>query len=635
MSKLPRSINLFLLLAMGLVAVMLRARHIDTTSLWSDQSFTLNTAMNWINGGPFPLASNKSSVGFINPPMVEYLYGLALFIWPDVLSVAWLTALLGLAAIAVTHWGVEKQFGRKTALYTSAFFIVNPWLVYYSQLIWNQTLVPLFAAVTFILLWLYVTQKNSVWYLVGSSIAAACMTQVHPGSVIQLGAMLLILLLNWRKVYFWHLLVSGLVFIALYIPWILYEVSVGWIDVITILTLGGESGEISPASFLVSLDLMQAQGVATTAFGPVVAIDTFARVLFSIALTLVVVRVLMGIVGIQDSAETDTHYKLLPLLIWYIVPILAYLQPSFHLQIYYLLGQIPVHFIILGVAFAALDRRLGQRNWLVALAILPFLLWQAGFSLAFQNDRLTNDRLHIRHARAAIDEINTLLAANPTCKLTIISDGHSVEVSDLSLLTNFTDPSRILLTDGELAIPTPQPCALYLDTVSGSRASARVAEHGDKIGVDSAEFRSDWQLFRMDTQPRTSPIILSTTDATYTNGLRLTGLERTTLLPNTSLSLALAWQFDGEPIRDHLHFGTYLLNENNEVIAQGSDGPGFDSIQWRAGDSFTTWFDLQIPAELAPGTYKLAAALYTWPDLVRSNLLNGQNTLFIETIVVE
>ena len=591
--------------------------------------------MNWVNGGPFPLASNKSSVGFINPPMVEYLYGLALFIWPDVLSTAWLTALLGLAAIAVTHWGVEKQFGRKTALYTSAFFIVNPWLVYYSQLIWNQTLVPFFAAATFVLIWLYVTQKNSVWYLLGSSVAAACMTQVHPGSVIQLGAMLLILLLNWRKVYVWHLLVSGLVFIALYIPWILYESSVGWIDVITILSLGGESAEFSAASFLVSLDLMQGQGVSSVSFGPVVAIDSFARVLFSLALAFVVGRVLMGIAGRKDSAESDTLYKLLPLLIWYIVPILAYLQPSFHLQIYYLLGQIPVHFIILGVAFAALDQRLGKVSWLVPLAILPFLLWQAGFSLAFQNERLTNDRFHIRHARAAIDEINTLLAANPDCKLTIISDGHSVELSDLSLLTNFTDPSRLLLTDGDLAIPTPQPCALYLDTLSDSRASAWVAAHGDEIDVDSAEFRDDWQFLHVSTPPATTPVTLSAAEATYANGLTLTGLDRNSLQANSPLSLALHWQFDGDSVGDHLHFGTYLLNENNDVVAQGSDGPGFDSIQWQAGDAFTTWFDLQTPPELAPGTYKLAAALYTWPDLVRSNLINGQNTLFIETIVVE
>ena len=71
-----------------ILAFGLRLRLIDTTGIWGDQSFTLNTAMRWVNGGEIPLAANKSSVGVMNPPMIEYLYAIALRVWPDVLSVA-------------------------------------------------------------------------------------------------------------------------------------------------------------------------------------------------------------------------------------------------------------------------------------------------------------------------------------------------------------------------------------------------------------------------------------------------------------------------------------------------------------------------------------------------------------------
>lgn len=62
-------ITLYVLI-LGL-ALFLRIRRLDTTGIWSDQAFTLNTAMRWVNGDPMPLASNKSSAGFVNPLMIE------------------------------------------------------------------------------------------------------------------------------------------------------------------------------------------------------------------------------------------------------------------------------------------------------------------------------------------------------------------------------------------------------------------------------------------------------------------------------------------------------------------------------------------------------------------------------------
>jgi hypothetical protein len=70
------------------------------------------------------------------------------------------------------------------------------------------------------------------------------------------------------------------------------------------------------------------------------------------------------------------------------------------------------------------------------------------------------------------------------------------------------------------------------------------------------------------------------------------------------------------------------------VIAQ-SDGPGFDSIQWRAGDTFVTWFEIAVSEDLSPGDYRVAVALYTWPALERIDLISGGNTAFLEQFVVE
>jgi hypothetical protein len=61
MQKTKRFIEIApFVLVLGL-ALFLRIRHLDTTGIWGDQSFTLNTAMRWVNGGAMPLAANKSS----------------------------------------------------------------------------------------------------------------------------------------------------------------------------------------------------------------------------------------------------------------------------------------------------------------------------------------------------------------------------------------------------------------------------------------------------------------------------------------------------------------------------------------------------------------------------------------------
>ena len=178
-----------------LPALALRLRGLDTTALWGDQAFTLNAAMRWVNGGDMPLAANKSSVGFVNPPMIEYLYAAALWLWHDILSVSWLTLLGGLVAVAVTGVVTVRLFGRRAGLWAMLAFAVAPWAVYWSQLIWNQTMVPPFAALALGGLLLYLADRPRWQYLVVSFVAAAVMTQVHPGSAIQLVTIVLALLL--------------------------------------------------------------------------------------------------------------------------------------------------------------------------------------------------------------------------------------------------------------------------------------------------------------------------------------------------------------------------------------------------------------------------------------------------------
>lgn len=631
-----------------LLALVLRLHGLETTGLWGDQSFTLNTAMRWVNGGDVPLAANKSSVGFVNPPMIEYLYAAALAIRPDILSVSWLTMLGGLAAVAVTGAATTRIFGRRAGLWAMLTFAVAPWAVFWSQLIWNQTMVPAFAALTLAGLLLYITDEPRWYYLVGAAAALAVMTQVHPGSAIQAATTALVLLIYWRRVRWMHVILAAAVFVVLYVPYSLYLAGTGWGDLRAMAGLAGDGSALSSAAALLSLDLIHAQGLwraaPRTSF-----FDGLMTVLFLGALALMVWR---GIRGWREaraarpesvavaSAQPDQTAAILIILLWFAMPLLFYLRSSVYLHNYYLISQWPAHFMILGVgvdtARRALERLAQKANsaaarhvWRVlaygpGLLLLVVVAFQVWFGWQYQTARAAGEekRLQVGQARELIARANTLLAENPACRLVAIGQGHQVENSSLALFAEFTDPARILLADGDTGLPLPRPCAFYLDGRPGSLATFWLSASAEPLaGTETAVGDQVWRFYRKTAEPQ--PDMSGAPQ--WANGLALAGSFIGDPAPGEELDVSLTWEIAGEPDGRQYHLGVYLLDGDGAVVAQ-HDGPGFDSVQWRQGDQFITWHLLPLPEDLEPGNFRAAVALYSWPDVVRTLLDNGQST---------
>ncbi len=641
-------------LILGL-ALFLRIRSLDTTGIWSDQAFTLNTAMRWVNGGPIPLASNKSSIGTINPPMIEYLYAVALRIWPDILSVAVLTMISGMIAVAAAGWSVYKLFGQRAAFWTMLIFAVNPWSVFYSQLIWNQTMMPVFSALTLACLLLYFAVEQRPVYLILSFVWAACMTQVHPGSSAQLLTMGIIFALFWRRLRVWPMGTGIGIFVLSYVPYLLYESGVGWADVKAMLELAREPAPLGIASILVSVDLLRAQGLLNSA-NYVAQFDGLATVLMGLSLVYALgigVRTFIQRRHDPQAAQKTAGFGII--LLWFVIPILFYLRSSHYLQIFYLISQLPAHFMLMGICLDGLQHALAQfalqihqqtarravqtAAWaMLPLPLLVLVGWQCAFNLQFQDTRLqSREPTQIRHIRTAIQMARQLLAERPACDLVVVSTGHNLEQSRLALLREFTLPERVLLTDGRLAVPVPAPCAVYLDALPGNQASTWLATAATPLPEATVHVPGEtWQFYDLPAGARASlaeKAASQTHLATWINGVVLTQYARGQIRPGATLPLTLTWSVEAEPPEVVYHVGTYLLTMDNQVAAQ-SDGPGFDSIQWRAGDKFITWFDVHVPQDLVPGTYQTAVALYTWPELERVNLTCGGNTAFLEQFQV-
>ncbi len=607
--------------------------------------------MRWVNGGDIPLASNKSSVGFMNPPMIEYLYAATLRLWPDILSVAVMTMISGMLALAAAAWSAYKLFGKRAAFWAMLILAVNPWSVYYSQLIWNQTMVPVFSALTLASLTLYLTIRPRPIYLILTFVWAACMTQVHPGSAVQLLTVGLVLLVFRRRVRLWPLVVGVITLVLLYIPYLLYESGVGWGDVKAILEIGRQPASFSAAAVLVSVDLVRVRGL----FGQASLASLFdpaATLLLALSLAFALFEGAHRFTQRRRDPEADRRVTGLSiLLLWFAMPILFYLRSSTHLQLYYLISQFPAHFILVGV-FAdgaqsrlerlALQTRLkGIRAAALAIPALVLMLaaWQFGVNVQYQNHRFQNrsSDTQIRHLRSAIAATRRLLAERPDCHLVVVSEGHSVEMSNLSLLREFTDPERVLLSDGRLAIPLPTPCASYVDALPGSKASDWLLEMGSPLTEQlTATPGQVWSSFALSTDTWTKLNIKNTSQASpirWDNGVSLADFAHGRIQVGTSMPLTLTWSVDAPPPEVVYHIGAYLLTDGNELVAQ-SDGPGYDSIQWQRGDWFITWFDIPVPEDLSPGTYHLAVAFYTWPGLERVRLESGDYTALLTSIEI-
>ena len=647
----PFVIVALFLLILG-VALFLRIRRLDTTGIWEDQSIILDTAMQWVNGGAMPLAANKSSLGFMHLPLIEYLYAAALRIWPDILSVAILTMISGMMAILITGWATYKVFGWRVAFWTTLFFAVNPWSVFYSQLIWNPTLLPIFSSLTFASLLLYFADKQQPIYLVSSLVGVACMIQIHPGAVIQLLSLAIIFAIFWRKLQIRPLVIGIVLFIVLYVPYLLYEIKVNWSDVRLLVGFSHEPALFSLAAPLVSMDFLHAQGL----LGSVKHIQFFdmcMTVLFGFSLLYALWAITSAFVRRASSQGMKQRTtSLCILLIWFILPILFYLRSAHYLQVHYLISQVPAHFVLIGVCLAGVQsilERLAARarhrsfqyviclvTWIgLPLLALALAVWQIGFNIQFQDARFhgeANKETQIRHVRDVTRTANQLLAERSPCALVVASQGYNFELSKLSLLREFTSAERVVLTDGRWAVLVPKSCGIYLDASPESKSSAWLAAEATVIpGAEIHVSQNVWRFYDLPETLQSEVLGQQGERATWGNGAALTHYARGAVIPGAGLPLSLTWTIKDPLPLDTYHLGTYLLTMNDQLAAQ-SDGPGFDSLQWQSGDSFITWFDLPVPQEFSLGHYRIAVSLYRWPEVEPVPLLSGENVLYLEDL---
>lgn len=638
--------------ALFAVAGYLRFRGLGHAEMWGDQSVILGMALRFVKGGPLPLTANKSSAGFMNPPLTEYLLALPLLFRQAVLPVVALNALLGFLGVLVCCWATARLAGWRAALIATLLFAVNPWAVHYARFFWNQNLVPFFSALLTGCVLLYLASSPRPVYLVLACLSLAAVVQLHPASLAIVIAVGLTLLLFCRRVSYRALLVGVGLAILSFLPYLYYLSTTGFADLKVLFgALGGQQAHVNLASFLLIRDLATGHGLLDASAewkAVVLPWHTLARLeeyLFWAALLYAAGYTLVR--GRRDLFRRQPAARsviLASLLVWIVVPALFYVRHTVYLQNYYFIYLYPAVFMLMGLAVD--DALRGAKTLLslrsprlrpaypllAALLLGPILAVGAWQFHVFhvRLDLLDRGVLHFRQAQDVdrlVDAARRALATDPGQGLIVISEGHSAETSPFGLLADFLAPTGVRYVQSGRGLIIPER-ALYLDTTGSGWLQSWLGDQARELaGEEVRTGKETWRFYEY-APPAAYRPAASQPLGTWANGLQLWECRvEGDLAPGSTAEVTLLWQATQPGGPEVLHFFNHLVHLPDGRLVSQEDGPGVHSPYWQAGDFLVTRFRIPIPQDAAVGSYELRVGLYGLASGERVRLSDGGDAL--------
>lgn len=644
--------------AICIFAIFLQSRHLEYTDFWGDQAATLAIALNWTRSGQFPLVANKSSIGLMNPPMVEYLQALALFVVQDILAVAWLTVLLNVGGLVVSAWIANRVWGWRVAVMTAGLYAVNPYLVYYGRMIWNQTLVPFFSALALAALLQYFALERRGIYLTLAIISLTILIQLHLTSAV-LSVVIAVLCIVERKLRLWPIAAGLGISALLWTPFLVFEIQAGFPDVKALMEILHRPADLNLASILLTLNLVQARGLfqpygaAATAWQttglPWINTDPWIAALLAAG---VIYALAQRLWRHTDNRRATAMFILA---LWIGVPPLFFLRHSHYLQIYYFFYIYPAPLILLaamadelyqgGDTIPAACKNACRWIWRIAgmglfVTLAVIIIWQAAINLALQQVELqpSGDVLQIRHVRAGLLMATQVLDTFPDCRLIIVSDGYGWQSSMWGLTAAWVSPATAQFVRAGDGLIVPAQCAIYMITERDRFTHDWLNHYANPIpGAEIETPRGRVQFYKLDAEQAVQTQRLMDEGQAvceWQNGVRLLAYQSPSeARPGASLPLTLTWQVNHAPDQQLYHFGHYLLTTEGALAAQ-YDGVGVESSQWKANDLFITRPRIELLPTLSGGPYRLEIGIYAYPQIQRVRLLNEADLCYLREVIL-
>ncbi len=370
-----------------LVASFLRLYRIDTTEFNLDQANIFRLAYDAIHHGMLIAASNGSSLGTINPPVIIYLLMPTAFFSANPLWAAIWFALLTTLAVLLTYIFVRRYFGRLAGSIAALLFATVNAPVFYSRFIWNQNLLLLFVPLFIMVLLWGVVERRKGW-LFPALFLLDLMYQLH-GSSLSLVFVLLVAIalapgtMRWRD-----LLYAAFSLLLLYAPYLLWEIHANFRDISILLDMSKQPAQwdtLALGFYQMLLGTFQLTGgfllppyisiIYPFPYGSIIqGMDAIMTLLLIVAVGMACIQVIGShnqenrSISEQQSVSSplwerlrawwsdlraDTYRcALLVMLVWQVIPLLALSHHSITVYPHYLIFFIPGQYILIALALA-------------------------------------------------------------------------------------------------------------------------------------------------------------------------------------------------------------------------------------------------------------------------------------------
>lgn len=603
---MSRRLELTLFSLILLLAAVLRLGWPEITEFKRDEAALYSLALDVAEFKALPLRGIGSSVGLPNTPISVYLFALPLFVWKSPLAATLWVGALNTASVALAYWMARRCWGVRVALLAALLYAAAPWAVLYSRKIWAQNLLPLFVVGYVFTALLALVEGKRPWLIAHFGLLAV-VAQLHYSGLIFVPFTALLLVVCRRQVD-WRSLGAGLALaLLLALPFVAYlirQASNG---------AGGQmeipQARLNPQAL--ELAALMAMGTDIHALaGPQAFHDYAARVpdftvLFRLggALTLA-----GGALGIYrwlrrkpTHATCSTQHASLLLLLWLLLPSLAFLPGFVPIFPHYFILLFPAPYVLAGLALEALLTRFHARPVQVMVGLIPLTIasaqvWAIAALLSFVGARATPGGfgtplgLLLRAAdsvRAAPDVIIVSAGANPNLDET---------PAIFHALLRGT-PHRFV--DGRTTLVLPSGEARVMLWPGGVRESLltayrAVAVHESVMPLRPGE--GEVRTLTVSGAADLSPPHPRPASALLANGTEMLGWG------GDADAWQLWWRVTLEGGEDMTLFA-HLLDESGNRIAQ-ADVPTYPASGWRVGDLIISHFSLSAKgATIRAGMY--------------------------------
>lgn len=202
-------------------AAIFRLTNLNVIEFKCDEAINLFLASRPLFGHPFPPGSTVSSIGILNPPLLNYLIFPFTLVSVDPKAISLFIGALNTLAIGVFFLLVDKYYDRLTAFIASILLALAPWSILLSRKIWAQDFIfPLTIPLLFSLHKIVIEKKERYWAIF--VFFSLLLLQLHQSTIFFLTPLTLFLLLSKVKLNLKYIFVGLILGVVPVIPYLIY-----------------------------------------------------------------------------------------------------------------------------------------------------------------------------------------------------------------------------------------------------------------------------------------------------------------------------------------------------------------------------------------------------------------------------